>query len=111
MNVLFWVDTGTVVLITQRTELAKEHISSPPTTMMDLIDVLGRNNPLSRQYTWARIVESRCYAGRLDRIYLSGSYSTRVVNCYIVPVVFTDHHMVLMELVITSMGKQKSLTH
>lgn len=81
---------------------------SPPTTMMDLIDVLGMNNPMSRQYTWARIVESRCHAGRLDGIYLSGSYSTRVVNCYVVPVVFTDHHMVLMELVITSMGKQKS---
>lgn len=105
MNVLFWVETGTVVLIIWRIELAKEHILSPPTTRMDLIDVLGRNNPLSRQYTWARIVKSRCHEGRLDRIFLSGSYITCVVNCYIVPVVFTDHHMVLMELVITSMGK------
>lgn len=80
-------------------------------TKMDLIDVWRRNNPMSRQYTWVRIAEGRCHAARLDRFYLSGSYSTRVVNCDIVSVGLTDHHMILMELVLAFTGTQKSFWH
>lgn len=80
-------------------------------TKMDLIDVRRRNNSRSRQHTWVRIAEGRCRAARLDKFYLSGSYSTRVMNCHIVSVGFTDHDTILMELVPTVTGTQKSFWH
>ena len=77
----------------------------------DLVDVWRMKHPSVRQYTWVKITDGRVSAARLDRFYVSGSFTTRVVNCQILPVVFTDHHLIVMELILSPTGKPKSFWH
>ena len=77
----------------------------------DLVDVWRRMHPTCKQYTWVQISHGRVSAARLDRFYLPKAFSARVTNCQIIPVAFTDHHLVLMELILSSNGKPRSFWH
>lgn len=68
-------------------------------------------HPSVRQYTWVKITDGRVSAARLDRFYMSGAFIARVINCQIIPVGFTDHHLVVMELILSPTGKPKSFWH
>lgn len=46
----------------------------------DLVDVWRMKHPSVRQYTWVKITDGRVSAARLDRFYVSGSFTTRVVD-------------------------------
>ena len=75
---------------------------------LDLLDTWRVKHPQSRQYTWVRVSNNRVSAARLDRIYISKSLSSRLVNSHISPVGFTDHHYVSIDLVISPGERVKS---
>lgn len=77
----------------------------------DLIDVWRNRHPSATQHTWVKVVDGRISAARLDRFYMSASFILCAADCRILPVVFTDHHLVLTELVLTANGKSKSFWH
>lgn len=77
----------------------------------DLIDVWRNRHPSATQYTWVKVVDGWISAARLDRFYMSASFISRAADCRILPVVFTNHHLVLTELVLTANGKSKSFWH
>lgn len=52
------------------------------------------------KYTWIKISDGRVSAARLDMFYVPASF-TAGVNCQIIPVLFTDYHLVLMELILS----------
>ena len=58
-----------------------------------------------------KISDVRVSAARLDRLYVSASFITRATNCQIVPVGFTDHHLILVDLVLSPTGKPRSSWH
>ena len=44
----------------------------------------------ARQYTWVKVVDSLISVARLDRFYMSHSFSNRLSSSHIYPVGFTD---------------------
>lgn len=68
-------------------------------------------HPSVRQYTWVKISDDQVSAARLDRLYVSASFNTQVFICQILPVAFTDHHLVLVELILSPTGEPKSFWH
>uniref|UniRef100_A0A3Q3ERM5 Reverse transcriptase domain-containing protein n=1 Tax=Labrus bergylta TaxID=56723 RepID=A0A3Q3ERM5_9LABR len=68
-------------------------------------------HPQSRQYTWVRVNSNRVCAARLDRVYISRTLNPRLIHCNILPVGFTDHHFVSVELVISPGERAKSFWH
>ena len=77
-------------------------------TKVDLVDVWRLKHPSAWQYTWVKVLDGGISAGRLDRFYLSAAFTNQVFNCQILPVGFTDHHLVLMEFILSSTVKPKS---
>uniref|UniRef100_A0A669BQM4 Reverse transcriptase domain-containing protein n=1 Tax=Oreochromis niloticus TaxID=8128 RepID=A0A669BQM4_ORENI len=75
---------------------------------INLVDAWRMKHPSSRQYTWVKVTDGRITAARLDRFYVSGSFTARIINCQCFPVVFTDHHLVLLELFLSTTSKSKS---
>ena len=77
----------------------------------DLVDAWRRKHPSTRQYTWIKITDHRVSAARLDRFYISTPFSTCVTNCQIHPVGFTDHHLVLVVLLLSPARKAGNFWH
>ena len=67
-------------------------------TEFELSDVWRVRNAKVRQYTWLKINEGRVSAARLDRLYVSEQYCSRVGKCAITPVGFSDHHIVTVDI-------------
>lgn len=62
-----------------------------------VVDVWRVKHPKARQYTWVKVVDGNMSAARLDRVYISHSFSNRLLNSFIHPVGFTDHHLVTLD--------------
>uniref|UniRef100_A0A3Q3FCW5 Synaptic vesicle glycoprotein 2C-like n=1 Tax=Labrus bergylta TaxID=56723 RepID=A0A3Q3FCW5_9LABR len=78
---------------------------------LDLLDTFRVKHPQSRQYTWVRVNSNRVCAARLDRVYISRTLNPRLIHCNILPVGFTDHHFVSVELIISPGERAKSFWH
>lgn len=78
---------------------------------LDLLDVWRVKHPSDRQYTRMRVCDGRVSAARLDRLYMSGLFNTRAANGTIHPVGFTDHHLVLVDLVLSHADRPRSFWH
>lgn len=77
----------------------------------ELLDMWRIKHNTARQYTWLKVSDDRVSAARLDRIYISKCSSNRVVECSFFPVGFSDHHMVLMSLVLSKSSRKSSYWH
>ena len=55
-------------------------------------------NAKVRHYTWLKVNEGCVSAARLDRLYASEHYCSRVGRCDIMPVSFSDHHNVSVDI-------------
>lgn len=76
-----------------------------------LVDVWRMTFPSAKQFTWVKISDGRVSAARLDRLYVSASFTTRTANCQILPVGSTDHHLILVDLVLSPTGKPRLFWH
>lgn len=47
-----------------------------------------------RQYTWLKVSDNRVSGARLDRFYLGKNWNNKIMDVSILPVGFSDHHMV-----------------
>ena len=45
------------------------------------MDVWRMKHPSAKQFTWVKISDGRVSAARLDRLYMSASFTTRTANC------------------------------
>lgn len=77
----------------------------------EFLDMWRIKNPQVRQYTWVKVVDDRVSAARLDRIYVSNDFSCRIVDCFIIPVGFTDHHLVSLNIIMSKCEKKSSYWH
>ena len=78
---------------------------------LDLTDAWRIKHPSDRQYTWVKMTDSRISAARLDRIYISQSIRAKLMNSCIIPVGFTDHHLITAELCTSSETTSSSYWH
>ena len=76
-----------------------------------VVDAWRVKHPTDRQYTWVKVVDGGVSAARLDRVYISQSYSNRLLNSHIYPVGFADHHLVTLDFHITQTPKHSSHWH
>uniref|UniRef100_A0A8K9XWG7 Reverse transcriptase domain-containing protein n=1 Tax=Oncorhynchus mykiss TaxID=8022 RepID=A0A8K9XWG7_ONCMY len=67
-------------------------------TEFELSDVWRVRNATVRRYTWIKVHEGRVSTARLDRLYVSEQYCSRVGRCAITPVGFSDHHIVTVDI-------------
>lgn len=63
----------------------------------DLIDVWRKLHPVDRHYTWVKVTEGSVRAARLDRVYVNQTYNNRLIKATILPVGFSDHHLVMVD--------------
>jgi len=63
-----------------------------------LTDVWRTRNEGVKQYTWLRVVDNKISGARLDRFYLKKIWSNKVMNTFIRPNGFSDHHMVILDI-------------
>jgi len=71
----------------------------------DLLDMWRIKHPQVRQYTWIKMTD-RVSAARLDRIYMSNHLSSRSIDCFIIPVGFTDLHLVYLAIIMSKCTKK-----
>lgn len=76
-----------------------------------LVDIWRTKHPTASQYTWMRVGGGAVSAARLDRFYLSASFLNRAGNSYIHPVGFSDHHLILTELLLSDDSRQRTFWH
>ena len=67
-------------------------------TQLDIVDAWRLKHPNTRQYTWVKATSGRVSAARLDRFYISQTLVSSLVSSSIIPVGFTDHHLVTTDL-------------
>lgn len=63
-----------------------------------LTDVWRMRNEGVKQYTWLRVVDNRISGARLDRFYLRKTWNNKVMDTFIRPNGFSDHHMVILDV-------------
>ena len=51
-------------------------------------DLLKHCDPQVRQHTWVKVSDGNVSAARLDRVYMSQSFSNRLLNSYFLPSMF-----------------------
>lgn len=78
---------------------------------IDLLDMWRIKHPQVRQYTWIKMTDNRVSAARLDRIYMSNHLSSRSIDCCIIPVGYTDHHLVSLTINMSKCTKKSSYWH
>lgn len=76
-----------------------------------LMDAWRVKYPIVRQYTWVRVLNSSISAARLDRIYLSDLFSSRLLRSFIYPVGFTDHHLVTIDVCTSTIARPRTYWH
>ena len=76
-----------------------------------VVDVWRVKHPQARQYTWVKVLDGNIRAARLDRVYLSHSFSNRLLNSHIYLVGFTDHHLVTLDVHTSPTTKCSSYWH
>ena len=74
---------------------------------LDWTDAWRIKHPSERQYTWVKVTDNRISAARLDRIYVPQTLRAKLIKSCIIPVGFTDHHLITVDLC-TSTGKTSS---
>lgn len=57
------------------------------------------------------MMDNRVSAARLDRIYVSNHFSSWIIDCLIIPVGFTDHHLVSLTISMSKCIKKSSYWH
>lgn len=77
----------------------------------DLTDVWRKLNSKVRQYTWVKITEDSVRAARLDRIYVNQTYNNRLSKAVILPVGFSDHHLVILDFSLQVSPQRSSYWH
>lgn len=78
---------------------------------IDLLYMWWIKHPQARQYTWIKMMDNRVSAARLDRIYVSNHFSSRIIDCLIIPVGFTDRHLVSLTISMSKCIKKSSYWH
>ena len=53
-----------------------------------VVDVWRVKHPQVRQHTWVKVSDGNVSAARLDRVYMSQSFSNRLLNSYFLPSMF-----------------------
>ena len=53
-----------------------------------VVDVWRVKHPQVRQHTWVKVSDGNMSAARLDRVYMSQSFSNRLLNSYFLPSMF-----------------------
>lgn len=76
-----------------------------------VVDVWRVKHPKARQYTWVKVLDGTIRAARLDRVYISTSFSNRLLSSHIYPVGFTDHHLVTVDVHTAPTTKGSSYWH
>ncbi|KAL6484118.1 hypothetical protein MHYP_G00061630 [Metynnis hypsauchen] len=61
-----------------------------------------------RQYTWVKVSERRVSAARLDRFYITKADRHRVLNAFMAPSGFSDHHAVILDVLLTRTTNPRS---
>lgn len=61
--------------------------------------------------SWVKVSAGRVSAARLDIVYMSQSFTNRLMNSSIHPVRFTDHHLVTLDLHVSPTTKSSSHWH
>ena len=62
----------------------------------------------TRQYTWVKVSERRVSAARLDRFYITKTDRHRVLNAFMAPSGFSDHHAVVLDVLLARKTKSRS---
>lgn len=76
-----------------------------------LMDVWRCRNPVARQYTWVKVVNSLVSAARLDRIYVSKAFNNKVLSAAIHPAGFTDHHLATIDVCLSISKRPRYYWH
>jgi hypothetical protein len=66
------------------------------------VDSWKTKHPDKRQYTWVKVFGVRVSAARLDNFYMSKNQSNRLLGATILPVGFSDHHITMAWLSIST---------
>lgn len=64
----------------------------------ELIDIWRQWSKGIKQYTWLKVSENRVSGARLDRLYIGKEWKHKILEVSILPVGFSDHHLVLFAL-------------
>ncbi len=75
-----------------------------------LLDMWRIKHPYDRQYTWIKTF-NRVTAARLDRFYVSKYFNSRVIECCICPVGFSDHHLIIMKMTMSNAPRKSAYWH
>ena len=70
-------------------------------SQLDMVDSFRVRHPRARRYTWVRAGTARPTAARLDRIYVPETLRSQLIRSSISPVGFSDHHLVVAELLVS----------
>ncbi len=68
-------------------------------------------HPNDRQYTWIKALNNRVTAARLDRFYVSKYFNSRVIECCICPLGFSDHHLIIMKMTMSNAPRKSAYWH
>jgi len=77
----------------------------------DLCDVWRSLNGNVKQYTWAHARDNRLSLARLDRFYVFKHYLSTFKNCFISPVGFSDHSIVICTVTLHSVKPRSAYWH
>lgn len=77
----------------------------------DLCDVWRSLNGNLKQYTWAHARDNRLSLARLDRFYCFKHHLSTFKNCFIIPVGFSDHSLVICTVTLHSVKPKSAYWH
>ncbi|MBN3281143.1 YTX2 protein, partial [Polyodon spathula] len=77
----------------------------------DLVDIWRCLHPSSRQYTWSQYHTDCVYRARLDRFYTSKNDLNKFIKARIIPSSLSDHHCLLITVLIQSEPHRASYWH
>ncbi len=77
----------------------------------ELIDIWRRRNIGIKQYTWLKVSNSGVSGARLDRFYIRKEWNNKITDVSILPVGFSDHHLILFGLNMKRTSKPNYFWH
>ena len=90
---------------------ASQHALRQLVSAYGLVDVWRRMHADCRQYTWSHLRESRISSARLDSFYCFKHHFNIYKSCTIVPAVFTDHSLVLCNVIMRNIKPKSAYWH
>jgi len=101
----------TIYRITEEPHIQSSSALSKLIQDFQLFDMWRIKHPNDRQYTWIKAFNNRVSAARLDRFYVSKAFNSRVIECCICPVGFSDHPLIIVTMNMSNTPRKSVYWH